>query len=50
MKTNVIALIDIRPHNMKSELGTELDDEIRLLNATDDDEFEGKSFEYYYDL
>ena len=49
MKTNITALIDMCRQNMKSELETELDDEIRLLSATDD-EFEGKSLEYHYDL
>ena len=49
MKANVTALIDMCRQNMKSELETELDDEIRLLQATDD-EFEGKSHEYHYDL
>ena len=49
MKANITSLIDMCRQNMKSDLETELDDEIRLLNATDD-EFDGKSLEYHYDL
>lgn len=43
------ALIDMCRQNMDSQFERELDDEIRLLNATDD-EFDGKSLEYHYDL
>ena len=42
------ALIDMCRQNMDSQFERELDDEIRLLNATDD-EFDGKSLEYHYD-
>ena len=43
------ALIDMCRQNMDSQFERELDDEIRLLNSTDD-EFDGKSLEYHYDL
>ena len=49
MKANVSTLIDMCRQNMDSQLEREFDDEIRLLTATDD-EFEGKSLEYHYDL
>ena len=43
------ALIDMCRQNMDSQFERELDNEILLLNSTDD-EFNGKSLEYHYDL
>jgi len=42
-------LIDMCRQNMNNQLERDLDDEVRLIEATDD-EFEGKSYEYHYDL
>ena len=49
MKENITALIDLCRQNMNNELEKDLDDEIRLLTTTDD-EINGKTLEYYYDL
>ena len=49
MKGKVSGLIDLCRQNMNSEFERELDDEINLLGTMDDDD-NGKTLEYHYDL